>query len=269
VFFKKSSAKKQESGTQPPASACSASDTEKPMPCCTFCKKNQREVAKLICGPSVVICDECVDLCNHTLFEEQTKGGEIKYNVLTQAALRNVARLVLSKASYGLPGAHHFYVTFDTTASGVSIPTFLKEQYPNELTIVLQHQIFELKVNSYCFQVQLVFGGQPARITVPFHAIRAFYDPSVGFSFKFDDLQAKAPLLTIMPANEQRSDTPLVTQQTTAPPNEASQSIKEPILNFNPRLPEMAPWPLEKDALPEKPRKPSPPIPAGDGEPHT
>jgi hypothetical protein len=208
VFFKKSSAKKQESGTQPPASACSASDTEKPMPCCTFCKKNQREVAKLICGPSVVICDECVDLCNHTLFEEQTKGGEIKYNVLTQAALRNVARLVLSKASYGLP-------------------------------------------------------------TVPFHAIRAFYDPSVGFSFKFDDLQAKAPLLTVMPANEQRSDTPLVTQQTTASPNEASQSIKELILNFNPRLPEMAPWPLEKDALSEKPRKPSPPIPAGDGEPHT
>ena len=265
----KSSAKKQGSGTQPPASASSASDTEKPMPRCTFCKKNQREVAILICGPSVVICDECVDLCNHILFEEQTKGGEIKYNVLAQAALRNVVRLVLSKASYDLPSAHHFYVTFDTTASGVSIPTFLKEQYPNELTIVLQHQFFDLKVDSYCFQVQLVFGGQPARITVPFHAIRAFYDPSVGFSLKFDDLQAKAPLLTIMPANEQKSDTPLVTQQTTASQNEASQSTKEPILNFNPRLPEMAPWPLERDALPEKPRKPSPPIPVGDGEPPT
>jgi len=267
MFFRKSSANKQGSGTQVPASVSSpASDKEKPTRSCTLCGKTQHEVRKLICAPSVVICDECVRLCNDILFEEGLCNDilfdelitrdEMKYDLFTQAALKSFVRVMLLKASAGLPGDHHFYVTFDTTAAHVNIPAFLKEQYPSELTIALQHQFSDLKVNSYCFRVQLSFGGQIAQIIVPFHAIRAFYDPSVKFALTFPELYTKAPMPTKVPANEQRNlDTPPDAREPRAWPKDSRQSGKEPIVNFNPRPPEMDPWLLEKEPPPRKPRR--------------
>ncbi|MBO0751009.1 MAG: hypothetical protein J2P53_02795 [Bradyrhizobiaceae bacterium] len=110
----------------------------------------------------------------------------IRYDVLTQDALRSVIRTVLSDvASKGLPGDHHFFVTFDTRADGVRLSARLKAQYPEEMTIVLQHQFWELKVGADDFDVGLAFGGIPERLHVPFHAVKAFVDPSVQFALQF------------------------------------------------------------------------------------
>lgn len=111
---------------------------------------------------------------------------EIRYDLLTQNALRGVVRDVLNQIKReGLPGEHHLYIAFDTRAEGVSISKRLKEQYPEEMTIVLQYQFWDLAVSDDRFEVKLSFSNVPERLVVPFSAVKAFYDPSAQFGLQF------------------------------------------------------------------------------------
>ncbi len=111
----------------------------------------------------------------------------IRYDLLVQDALRGVVKRVLTDTVRdGVPGEHHYYVTFITHAAGVRISSRLREKYPNEMTIVLQHQFWDLAVTEHGFEVGLAFGGIPERLLVPFDALSAFYDPSVQFGLKFE-----------------------------------------------------------------------------------
>jgi uncharacterized protein len=117
----------------------------------------------------------------------------IRYDLLVQDALRSVVKNVLSDAGKnGLPGEHHFYVSFKTTAPGVRISNRLREQYPDEMTIVLQHQYWDLGITEHTFEVGLSFGGVPERLLVPFDAVVGFFDPSVQFGLKFEVQDADA-----------------------------------------------------------------------------
>jgi len=110
----------------------------------------------------------------------------IRYDLLTQDALRGVVRQVLARVQQeGLPGDHHLYIAFDTGADGVSVSQRLKEQYPDEMTIVLQYQFWDLQVTNDRFEVKLSFSNVPERLVVPFAAIKAFYDPSAQFGLQF------------------------------------------------------------------------------------
>ncbi len=119
---------------------------------------------------------------------------QIRYDILVQEALRGMVRDVLAETARNksMPGEHHFFVTFDTTAEGVRLSDRLRAQYPEEMTIVLQHQFWDLKVTDEAFEVGLSFGGVTERLLVPLDAIKAFADPSVQFTLQFETL-AEAP----------------------------------------------------------------------------
>ncbi|MES1156986.1 MAG: ClpXP protease specificity-enhancing factor SspB [Alphaproteobacteria bacterium] len=112
----------------------------------------------------------------------------IGYDQLMQEALRSVVRAALQEAASprGLPGKHHFYVTFRTHAPGVVIPDQLGQRYPDEMTIVLEHQFWDLEVYPDRFRVILKFSGQPHPIIIPFAAVTRFFDPSVKFGLQFE-----------------------------------------------------------------------------------
>jgi hypothetical protein len=111
----------------------------------------------------------------------------IRYDLQVQDALRGVVRKVLAEtARDGLPGEHHFYITFRTDSPGVRLSNSLREQYPDEMTIILQHQFWDLKVEQNGFEVGLHFKNRPERLYVPLDAISGFYDPSVQFGLKFE-----------------------------------------------------------------------------------
>ena len=112
----------------------------------------------------------------------------IDYETLAQDALRGLVRTVLTQtAKSGLPGEHHFYISFDTTATGVVLSKRLKDKYPHEMTIVLQHRFWDLVVQHDRFEVKLTFDGIPERLVVPFAAIKVFFDPSVRYGLQFED----------------------------------------------------------------------------------
>ncbi|MBY8915741.1 SspB family protein [Nitratireductor rhodophyticola] len=111
----------------------------------------------------------------------------IRYDILAQDALRGVMRKVLAEvARTGLPGEHHFFITFLTNAPGVRVSSRLRERYPEQMTIVLQYQYWDLKVTETGFEVGLSFADVPEMLSVPFSAVRGFYDPSVNFELEFD-----------------------------------------------------------------------------------
>lgn len=119
----------------------------------------------------------------------------IRFDLLTQDALRGVLRKVLTDvAARGLPGDHHFFISFDTRADGVKISDRLRAKYPDELTIVLQHQFWDLTVGDEGFDVGVSFNGIPERLTVPFAAIKGFFDPSVQFGLQFELATEAKPL---------------------------------------------------------------------------
>lgn len=124
----------------------------------------------------------------------ETPGEDlIRYDVMVQEALLGVVRKVLTDASrLGLPGEHHFYITFRSQAPGVRLSSRLREKYPEEMTIVLQHQFWDLIVGETTFEVGLSFGGVPERLLVPYEALTGFYDPSVQFGLKFTPDEAQA-----------------------------------------------------------------------------
>ena len=110
----------------------------------------------------------------------------MRYDVLAQDALRGVVRRALRiTRDQGLPGEHHFYISFRTDAPGVDISDKLRSQYPQEMTIVLQHQFWNLEVNDDRFSVDLTFNKIPERLVVPFSAVQGFFDPSVQFGLQF------------------------------------------------------------------------------------
>jgi hypothetical protein len=116
-------------------------------------------------------------------------ADQIRYDLLTQQALRGVVRSVLTDtAKKGLPGDHHFYISFDTKADGVQMSDRLRAQYPDEMTIILQHQFWDLRVSDDDFEVGLSFGGIPERLKVPFDAVNGFFDPSVQFGLQFEEV---------------------------------------------------------------------------------
>jgi uncharacterized protein len=115
----------------------------------------------------------------------------IRYDVLARDALRSVLRRVLSDAAeHGLPGEHHFFITFLSTAEGVKLSPRLLAQYPEEMTVILQHQFWDLVVTEDRFEVGLSFGGIPERLVVPFNSIKSFFDPSVQFGLQFEPADA-------------------------------------------------------------------------------
>jgi hypothetical protein len=115
----------------------------------------------------------------------------IRYDVLARDALRGVLRRVLADAAeHGLPGEHHFFITFISTAEGVKLSPRLLAQYPEEMTVILQHQFWDLAVTEDRFEVGLSFGGIPERLVVPFNAIKSFFDPSVKFGLQFEAADA-------------------------------------------------------------------------------
>jgi hypothetical protein len=106
---------------------------------------------------------------------------------MVEDALRSVVRKALIEAAQrGLPGEHHFYITFHTERPGVGIADWLRQQYPQEMTIILQHQFWDLTVEEERFAVTLSFGGRHERLTVPLEAVTRFADPSVKFGLQFE-----------------------------------------------------------------------------------
>lgn len=112
----------------------------------------------------------------------------IRYDILAQDALRGVIRKVLGEvaATGRLPGEHHFFITFLTGAPGVRISQHLKDKYAEQMTIVIQHQFWDMKVTDSLFEIGLSFSDTPEKLVIPFNAIRGFYDPSVNFELEFD-----------------------------------------------------------------------------------
>jgi len=141
----------------------------------------------------------------------------IDYQKLLQESLRDALRGAVRKvlaqvAEEGLPGEHFFYIGFRTDRPGVVLPRFLRDQYPEEMTIVLQNQFWDLEVEGESFSVTLTFGGSHQRLTIPLHALTAFADPSAEFGLRFDGgLEAvptvgEAAPLTAVPENAKRPE---------------------------------------------------------------
>lgn len=117
-----------------------------------------------------------------------TAEATIDYDSLQLEALRGLVRAVLVRvAKSGLPGDHHLYISFDVRAPGVILSKRLREKYPSEMTIVLQHRFWDLAVNDERFEVKLTFDGIPERLVVPFNAIKVFLDPSVRYVLHFEE----------------------------------------------------------------------------------
>jgi hypothetical protein len=167
----------------------------------------------------------------------------IRYDILVQEALRGMVRDVLTEIAKTkiLPGEHHFFITFDTNAEGVRLSDRLRAQYPEEMTIVLQHQFRDLRVGADEFEVGLSFGGVPERLGVPFEAIKAFADPSVQFTLQFETLPEPAnqddaaeagkqpPAENRRPARERgRTSVPASPPPAAAAPETAADQPKEP-----------------------------------------
>jgi hypothetical protein len=163
----------------------------------------------------------------------------IRYDLLVQEALRSVVRKVLGDAARnGLPGDHHFYISFKTHAPGVTIPAVMRQKYPEEMTIILQHEFWDLSVNGDGFEVSLSFSRKPERLAIPFAAITGFSDPSVPtFGFKFmvpDVVETNAaspvanpesgPKRAEEPSSPKRAQTPASAPKALAPSKPAGTS---------------------------------------------
>ena len=117
----------------------------------------------------------------------------VRYDLMIQEALRSVVRRVMADAQkHGLAGEHHFFIRFKTGAPGVRVSNWLREQFPDEMNIVLQHQYWDLKVTDHAFEVGLSFRGTPERLLVPFEAVVEFQDPSVRFGLVFEPAEGEA-----------------------------------------------------------------------------
>ncbi|HLG45356.1 MAG TPA: ClpXP protease specificity-enhancing factor SspB [Reyranella sp.] len=148
------------------------------------------------------------------------------YDALVDDALRGVVRRVLRQvADKGLPGSHHFYISFRSTDPGVRLPDYLRAKYPEEMTIVLQHQYWDLIIAEDFFEVTVSFNKQQERIKVPFAALSAFVDPSVRFGLQFDRKE-KAAAPAEKPAATPASATPLPAPEKRPPLGSPAGEVK-------------------------------------------
>jgi hypothetical protein len=176
-------------------------------------------------------------------------ADQIRYDLMTKKALRGVVRTVLTDAAKkGLPGDHHFYIGFDTHAAGVRLSERLRTQYPEQMTIILQHQYWDLSVNENGFEVGLSFGGIPEKLGVPFEAINSFFDPSVQFGLQFEDVGEGQDPHTA-PANVQDKASEKKPRPTSAPRAPAAVA---------PRPAPASPAPMAAVAEPKPAREPKP-----------
>jgi uncharacterized protein len=145
------------------------------------------------------------------------------YETMIDRALRGVVREALERASReGLRGAHHFYINFATDMPEVSIPDSLRARYPQEMTIILQHQFWELEIGKDSFSVTLSFQKQLERLTVPFAAVRSFADPSVNFALEFAPAERTQTAPSLVPAS-----TPTVVPAPIAPPAKPAEAASD------------------------------------------
>ncbi|MCB1418233.1 MAG: hypothetical protein KDJ74_04225 [Notoacmeibacter sp.] len=155
---------------------------------------------------------------------------QIRYDILAQEALRGVMRKVLSEvARTGLPGNHHFFITFLTHAPGVRISSRLMEKYPEQMTIVLQYQYWDLKVTDAGFEVGLSFSDIPEKLEIPFSAVRGFYDPSVNFELEFDvrvEEKPEAQVTELAPAPAPKAEKPAAAPAAPKPKAEKAEKKK-------------------------------------------
>ncbi|MCF2522611.1 ClpXP protease specificity-enhancing factor SspB [Bradyrhizobium sp. G127] len=154
----------------------------------------------------------------------------IRYDVLARDALRGVLKHVLADAAeHGLPGEHHFYITFLSNADGVKISPRLLSQYPQEMTVILQHQFWDLVVTDDRFEVGLSFNGIPERLVIPFSSIKSFFDPSVQFGLQFepnDEAAVEAaPVVETLPVAA-ASDAPAETSDEPAKQGEGAEVVR-------------------------------------------
>jgi len=162
----------------------------------------------------------------------------MNYEQMTQLALRGVVRDAIRRVirEDGLPGAHHFYITFLTRYPGAEIDEGLAKKYPEEITIVIEHQFWDLQAHADEFEVTLKFGGVPKYLKVPYHAITRFHDPSVGFALQFDppkEMETAAPDVTqIKPAKAPKLKTAKAKKSDSAkaakPKADKSEKTNEP-----------------------------------------
>jgi len=151
----------------------------------------------------------------------------IRYDILAQQALRGVMRDVLADAAKnGLPGEHHFYISFDTKAEGVRMSDRLREQHPQDITIILQHQFWDLAVTDDHFEVGLSFNGVPEKLVVPFEAVKGFFDPSVQFGLQFETIAAQNEDTVEQPADEESAATPSKADRASPLPAPANPDTK-------------------------------------------
>ncbi len=159
--------------------------------------------------------------------QDDTPQDLMHYEAMAQDALRGVVRSALKRAASpeGLPGAHHFYITFKTDAPGVSAPPDLLAKYPEEMTIVLQHQYRDLAPGETFFTVTLKFGGQPKRLSVPYAAVSRFYDPSVQFLLQFEPSPE--------PANGEAEGEPAHAEAPPAPPQASAEGDEPKVVSLD------------------------------------
>jgi hypothetical protein len=175
----------------------------------------------------------------------------IRYDLLVHEALRGVVRRILSDtARDGLAGEQHFYISFRTDFPGARLSNRLREKYPQEMTIVLQHQFWDLGVTEHAFEVGLSFSGVPERLLVPFEALTGFFDPSVQFGLKF----------TFEGADEEEEPEAPATVPRPAPPRTATRGAGSEPVELQPKKP-AAPVPAMAPNPPARPKE-KPPAPA-------
>ncbi len=153
----------------------------------------------------------------------------IRYDILTQEALRGVVRKVLGEVSRaGLPGEHHFFITFETRFPGVRISARMLEQYPEEMTIVIQHQYWELLATEDRLEIGLSFNEIPERLVIPYAAVKGFYDPSVQFGLQFElDVDAREELGMTAKRESPVKKLPLETVRKDDPPKKPAKAAKK------------------------------------------
>lgn len=151
----------------------------------------------------------------------------MRYDIMAQEALRGVIREALGRAAApgGLPGSHHFYISFKTHAPGADIDQTLADKYPDEMTIVLEHQYWDLKAEDDYFEVTLKFNGVPKYLKVPYAAVNRFHDPSVGFHLQFELNGDDGEMARIHPAEPAQANSPEANQASASDDGDNSAEV--------------------------------------------
>lgn len=186
----------------------------------------------------------------------------IRYDLLVQDALRSVVRKVLTDAARtGLPGEHHFNISFKTHAPGVVIPAAMRQRYPDEMAIILQHEFWDLSVTADAFEVSLNFSRKPERLTIPFDCITGFSDPSVPFGFKLEP-RLTAETAETAPPTKSNGPTPVAAKLSVAPkPTPGPKPTAK--INAAPTGPRpVEPAPNVTKAVPNEPKPSAPESPS-------